>query len=274
VFGLSIDNISLMALTLCVGFVVDDAIVMLENISRHVEMGKSVFQATLDGSREIAFTIVSMTISLAAVFIPVFFMGGILGRLLHEFAIVIIVAGNHDFAVCEKLTLEFFNSYAKSAVLWTREALTKEDLDFLQGLPITVAVDDDVTLSHATIYDAHAFDYIQTQYDAHLSLQEMRTPCGFVGHSHIPISFYLRDGVVGWTMESTIDVDACEKVLINVGSVGQPRDENPKAAYAVFDTTERKVWIKRVTYDVDAAIRAIEQNRLPRILGERLRLGK
>jgi len=91
-FGHSLDNISLIALTLCVGFVVDDAIVMLENISRHIEMGKSVMQATLDGSREIAFTIVSMTISLAAVFIPVFFMGGILGRLLHEFAVVIIVA--------------------------------------------------------------------------------------------------------------------------------------------------------------------------------------
>ncbi len=91
-FGYSIDNISLLALTLCVGFVVDDAIVMLENISRHIEMGKSVMQATLDGSKEIAFTILSMTISLAAVFIPVFFMGGILGRLLHEFAVVIIVA--------------------------------------------------------------------------------------------------------------------------------------------------------------------------------------
>jgi HAE1 family hydrophobic/amphiphilic exporter-1 len=91
-FGYSIDNISLMALTLCVGFVVDDAIVMLENISRHMEMGKSAMQATLDGSKEIAFTILSMTISLAAVFIPVFFMGGILGRLLHEFAVVIIVA--------------------------------------------------------------------------------------------------------------------------------------------------------------------------------------
>jgi len=91
-FGFSLDNISLMALTLCVGFVVDDAIVMLENISRHMEMGKSAWQATLDGSREIAFTIVSMTISLAAVFIPVLFMGGILGRLLHEFAVTIMAA--------------------------------------------------------------------------------------------------------------------------------------------------------------------------------------
>jgi HAE1 family hydrophobic/amphiphilic exporter-1 len=90
--GFSLDNISLMALTLCVGFVVDDAIVMLENITRHIEQGKPVLQATLDGSREISFTIVSMTISLAAVFIPVLFMGGILGRLLVEFAVTIMAA--------------------------------------------------------------------------------------------------------------------------------------------------------------------------------------
>jgi hydrophobic/amphiphilic exporter-1 (mainly G- bacteria), HAE1 family len=90
--GYSLDNLSLMALTLCVGFVVDDAIVMLENITRHLEMGKSPLQATLEGSKEIAFTIVSMTVSLAAVFIPVLFMGGVLGRLLHEFAVTIIAA--------------------------------------------------------------------------------------------------------------------------------------------------------------------------------------
>jgi HAE1 family hydrophobic/amphiphilic exporter-1 len=91
-FGYSLDNLSLMALTLCVGFVVDDAIVMLENISRHMEMGKGALQATFDGAREIGFTIVSMTLSLAAVFIPVLFMGGIVGRLLHEFAVTIVAA--------------------------------------------------------------------------------------------------------------------------------------------------------------------------------------
>lgn len=185
-----------------------------------------------------------------------------------------IVAGNHDFAVCEKLTLEFFNSYAKSAVLWTRNALTDEDLAYLRGLPLTSVVDSDTTLAHATVYDAHAFDYIQTQYDAHLSLQEMQTTCGFVGHSHIPITFYLRDAVVSWTMEDAFDVTTCEKVLVNVGSVGQPRDENPSAAYAIFDTEERRIWVKRVDYDIEAAIQAIEDNGLPRILGERLRLGK
>src|SRR5206468_3058994 len=90
--GYSLDNLSLMALTLSVGFVVDDAIVMLENIVRHMEMGKPALQAALDGSREIGFTIVSMTLSLAAVFIPVLLMGGIIGRLFHEFAVTIGVA--------------------------------------------------------------------------------------------------------------------------------------------------------------------------------------
>jgi HAE1 family hydrophobic/amphiphilic exporter-1 len=85
----SVDNLSLMALTLSVGFVVDDAIVMLENIVRHMEMGKKPMEAALIGSREISFTILSMTLSLAAVFIPVLFMGGLMGRLLHEFAVTI-----------------------------------------------------------------------------------------------------------------------------------------------------------------------------------------
>ncbi len=90
--GYSMDNLSLMALTLAVGFVVDDAIVMLENIVRHMEMGKSRTQAALDGSREVGFTILSMTFSLVAVFIPILFMGGILGRLFQEFAVTISMA--------------------------------------------------------------------------------------------------------------------------------------------------------------------------------------
>jgi HAE1 family hydrophobic/amphiphilic exporter-1 len=90
--GYSMDNLSLMALTLAVGFVVDDAIVVLENIVRHMEMGRKPFVAALEGGREIAFTILSMTLSLAAVFIPVLFMKGIIGRLFHEFAVVIMTA--------------------------------------------------------------------------------------------------------------------------------------------------------------------------------------
>jgi HAE1 family hydrophobic/amphiphilic exporter-1 len=90
--GYSLDNLSLMALTLSVGFVVDDAIVMLENIVRHMEHGEGAMEAAINGSGEIGFTILSMTLSLSAVFLPVLFMGGVLGRLLHEFAVTIMSA--------------------------------------------------------------------------------------------------------------------------------------------------------------------------------------
>ena len=90
--GFSLDNLSLMALTLAVGFVVDDAIVVLENIVRHIEKGEPVLQAAINGSREITFTVLSMTLSLVAVFIPVLFLGGLVGRLFQEFAVTIAVA--------------------------------------------------------------------------------------------------------------------------------------------------------------------------------------
>ncbi len=92
VLGYSLDNMSMMAIVLAVGFVVDDAIVMLENIVRHMEMGKKPFEAALEGSREISFTILSMTLSLVAVFIPIMFMPGLVGRLFREFAVTIGVA--------------------------------------------------------------------------------------------------------------------------------------------------------------------------------------
>src|SRR5436309_7796517 len=111
--GYSLDNLSLMALTLCVGFVVDDAIVMLENIVRHMEQGKGPLRAALDGSREIGFTIVSMTLSLVAVFIPVLLMGGLLGRLFHEFAVTIsaaiLVSGLVSLTLTPMLCSRFLN---------------------------------------------------------------------------------------------------------------------------------------------------------------------
>ncbi len=92
VLGYSVDNISLLGLTLAVGLVVDDAIVMLENIVRHVEEGMKPFEAALAGSREVGFTIVSITISLVAVFLPILLMGGVVGRIFNEFAMVVTIA--------------------------------------------------------------------------------------------------------------------------------------------------------------------------------------
>ncbi len=152
--GYSLDNLSLMALTLSIGFVVDDAIVMLENCVRHMEMGSPPLEATLVGSREIGFTIISMTISLVAVFIPVLFMGGMLGRLLNEFAVVIAVAilfsGFVSLSLTPMMCSRFLKGghqkhgriYAASekvfdAVLWLYEVGLRGSLKFH---PVTVLV--------------------------------------------------------------------------------------------------------------------------------------
>ena len=117
--GYSLDNLSMMALILSVGFVVDDAIVMLENIYRHVEMGEDPLTASLVGSREIGFTIVSMTLSLAAVFIPVLFMGGVLGRLFREFSVTIcvsiLISGLVSVTLTPMLCSRFLKGHKKTA---------------------------------------------------------------------------------------------------------------------------------------------------------------
>ncbi|HUN49957.1 MAG TPA: efflux RND transporter permease subunit, partial [Candidatus Sulfotelmatobacter sp.] len=125
--GFSIDNISLMALTLSVGFVVDDAIVMLENIVRHVEHGERPMQAALRGSREIAFTILSMTISLVAVFVPVLFMGGVIGRLFREFAVTIslaiVVSGIVSLTLTPMLCSRFLRPHSEEHENWAGRML-------------------------------------------------------------------------------------------------------------------------------------------------------
>jgi HAE1 family hydrophobic/amphiphilic exporter-1 len=131
--GFTIDNLSLLALILSVGFVVDDAIVMLENIFRHMERGEPVKQAALGGSKEIAFTIVSMTLSLVAVFIPVIFMGGILGRILHEFAVTIGVAILVSGAVSLSLTPMLASRFLRPPAQ-THGALYNASERFFEGL--------------------------------------------------------------------------------------------------------------------------------------------
>ncbi len=153
-FGYSLDNLSLMALTLSVGFVVDDAIVMLENIVRHVEDGESPYEAAEKGAAEIGFTILSMTVSLAAVFIPIVFMGGIVGRLLHEFAVTIVLT----------ILISGFVSVTLTPMLCSR---------FLQAGKAS---------QHGRFYhwSENAFDYVQVRYEHSLKwcIQHKRVTLG------------------------------------------------------------------------------------------------
>jgi diadenosine tetraphosphatase ApaH/serine/threonine PP2A family protein phosphatase len=182
-----------------------------------------------------------------------------------------IVAGNHDWAVGERLPLDFFNAHARAAITWTRRVLPRESVAWLATLDL-LHVEGDVTLAHSTVHDPDVFDYLQTPYDAYLSFRAMATRDGFVGHSHIPVTFF--DGTpITYAVGSEIEFGE-RRTISNVGSVGQPRDEDPRASYGVFDTASRVLEIRRVEYDVEATVARIRAAGLPPILAERLRLGR
>lgn len=183
------------------------------------------------------------------------------------------VAGNHDFATIEKTNVELFNAYAKQATYWTRERLKPQHKQYLEGLKLVEDVDKLFTLVHGTLYSPALFEYIQTTFDAYLSFQVLERPLCFVGHSHVPISFFLDDGVT-YSVDPVVELKPGMKAIVNVGSIGQPRDENPDAAYAIYDSEKNVVWIKRIPYDIDKAVRKIKEAGLPEILGERLRVGR
>lgn len=185
----------------------------------------------------------------------------------------VVVSGNHDWAVIGKLDTSFFNVYAREAVDWTRSILSREDLHYLESLPLVQEVDDHITLVHATLDQAELFDYIQTYYDAHRSLKALRNDVCFIGHSHVPMAFLLRNSIVHTDAEH-FSLANVRKALINVGSIGQPRDENPKTAYAVYDSTTREYTLYRESYDEKAAAEKIRRAGLPPILGERLLFGR
>ena len=184
-----------------------------------------------------------------------------------------VVAGNHDYAVCNRLNVDFFNAYAREAVLWTRKQLSREQMLFLEDLQLTAVLDGQVSVVHGSLNFPEMFDYIQTSYDAHLSLQALATPVCFLGHSHVPVTF-VQGQTVTYTLDPVIKLKEGERALVNVGSVGQPRDEDPRAAYAVYDAETRTVEIKRIEYDVEGAGRKILEAGLPEILAERIKYGR
>lgn len=184
-----------------------------------------------------------------------------------------VVAGNHDWAAIGRLEPEFFNPYARAAIEWTAATLTTEEKAWLAALPLVAHFDNEVSVVHATVESPERFDYIQSYYDAARSLNAMSTPVCFSGHSHVPLAFVVRDALT-FTLSPVLDLKGSFRALINVGSIGQPRDENPKAAYAIYDSTSQAYTLKRVAYSVQEASARIRAVGLPAVLGERLLLGR
>lgn len=188
-----------------------------------------------------------------------------------------VCIGNHDAAVIGELPTEFFNPYARQAVDWTAHQLSSDELDFLRQLPLVVEREH-YTVVHGTMHLPDQFGYVMSVVEAKDSMREQKTHVCFVGHSHVP-AIYMQDSQnaddvhVIFNPEVTAQTSDCYKVLMNVGSVGQPRDEDPRAAYAIFDTDTGVAHIRRVAYDVASAQRKILAAGLPEVLASRLALG-
>jgi diadenosine tetraphosphatase ApaH/serine/threonine PP2A family protein phosphatase len=169
----------------------------------------------------------------------------------------------------------YFNPYAREAALWTQTVLTKEDRQWLGCLPLAQHLEH-CSVAHGTLHRPELFDYIQSPQDADPSLDIMPLRLCFVGHTHVPVTLLrLKDDPArtAYTTDGDIDVADALRALVNVGSVGQPRDEDPRTAYAVYDTELQHVWIRRLVYDIEREAHRIRKAGLPPMLADRLFLG-
>lgn len=188
---------------------------------------------------------------------------------------VVVVKGNHDAACVGELDLLYFNNYARAAVRWTQSVLVESESRWLAELPMIHNLDH-CSVAHGTFHRPELFDYVQSTTDADPSLDAMPLSVCFVGHTHHPVTLMrMRDDPLrtAYTEDTEIDLSESHRALINVGSVGQPRDEDPRAAYAVYDTEAERVWIKRVPYDIEREAARIRTAGLPSALADRLFLG-
>lgn len=183
-----------------------------------------------------------------------------------------IVAGNHDWAAIYKVNINFFNAYARDSAIWTSENISKKSKDFLEGLPLKISVDN-FEVTHGTFDNAEEFNYIQSLDDADLSFSALQAKLGFLSHSHIAMAFFKANPTY-YTLENKIQLKGDIPTIINTGSVGQPRDENPRSSCAVYDTESGSVEILRLEYDIAKTADKIIKAGLPEINALRLFEGR
>ena len=191
---------------------------------------------------------------------------------------IAIVRGNHDKVACGLEQAEGFNSVARSAAKWTLDVLTPEYRDWLCALPVGPhIVDDMVEICHGSPFDEDA--YIFDELDAVRALKVSTRPLCLFGHTHYPVTFELSEDSfdsVGSAAapEMRIQMKVGSKYLLNPGSVGQPRDSDPRAAYAIVDTNTRCVELYRLKYPVEETQMKIIKAGLPEVLAQRLGFGR
>ncbi|MBD3390688.1 MAG: metallophosphoesterase [Chitinivibrionales bacterium] len=188
----------------------------------------------------------------------------------------VTILGNHDAAALGNLSTEHFNIHAKVAIEWTAEHLNTQATTFLEGLPLAKN-DGNRTYVHATPYEPKMWYYITSLEEAAFNFQFFSTQFCFVGHTHIPIIIVLdKDKELYVHQEESVAFGELDnaRFLINVGSVGQPRDHNPAACYGIVDSEKQVFAYRRVTYDIKKAQSKMKKIRMPEFLVLRLEEGR
>ncbi len=194
---------------------------------------------------------------------------------LRELPNLTCIAGNHDVAVLGEMPLSVFNGEARHALMWQRQALTLENLAFLRTLPQTPLVRGAVTLAHGSPRDP-IWEYILNTLTARLNMEHFDTPFCFVGHSHIQGIFHFNPE------HDRLNLIPCRpgqvfpmtpRAILNPGSVGQPRDRDPRAAYAIYDPEARTWEPRRIAYNIAAVQKRIRDLGLPERHAARLTEG-
>jgi len=182
------------------------------------------------------------------------------------------VKGNHDEYCSSEDALDGFNPHAADAVLWTRQQLSDDDRQWLRDLKYS-RMAANFTMVHATLDVPERWGYVFDKLAAAASFPYQNTQLCFFGHTHVPVAF-MRDTAVRGGTYSKFRIDPAKKYFINVGAVGQPRDNNPKAAYVIYDMDAQTIELRRLDYDIAAAQQKILEAGLPERLAERLAYGK
>ena len=188
----------------------------------------------------------------------------------------ITLLGNHDAAAVEMLSTQHFNVHAKIAIEWTTQTLRHETADILRELPLKANVDQ-TTLVHATPYEPNMWYYITSLEEAAFNFQFFDTRICMVGHTHIPIIIVLDDQKELYVHQEPgirLSDNEGSRLLINVGSVGQPRDRNPKSCYGIFDTDTAEFTYRRVAYNIEKTQAKMKKIKMPEFLVSRLEDGR
>lgn len=194
-------------------------------------------------------------------------------KLLRSLNPSIAIAGNHEWGVLEKMDISYFNESAQDTILWTRKILDKDEIEYLRSFSL-IYEDEKMTLVHGTLNMPDEFYYIFDVEDAYVTISQMKNTLCFVGHSHVPGIFASNDGKVEYLESTNIRIDPERRYVINVGSIGQPRDGDPRASFAIYDDEENTLEIRRAEYDVKKAQEKILNAGLPPKLAYRLSEGR